>query len=220
MAGRRVLLVEGKDDQHVMWALLQAHGVPNVFSVEKPGDDDAALNAGTADESGGVTKLLDSIPVWLKASALERLAIVIDADSNLSQRWGRLCERLRSEQFDEFPDEPSPSGTIIRSIGRPTIGIWLMPDNQLPGILEHFLAFLIPVGDSMLPLVDELINKIPVEQRRFPAQRHAKARIHTWLSLQKEPGKPLGQSITARYLDASAQIVEPFLNWLRAVLVD
>jgi hypothetical protein len=36
--------------------------------------------------------------------------------------------------------------------------------------------------------------------------------------LQEEPGKPLGQAITARYLDAHSTVVSPFLDWLSTAL--
>ena len=55
---------------------------------------------------------------------------------------------------------------------------------------------------------------------RFGPERWPKARIHTWLAVQNEPGKPLGQAITARYLDGGAIAGAPFVAWLRAALVD
>jgi hypothetical protein len=142
MAAPRVLLVEGNDDQHVLWALFGAHRVPQVFSVEKPGEGGRRV----LDDSGGIEKLLDAIPVWLKATGLERLGIVIDADDDLPKRWQQVRDRLRNAQINEVPDSPAAQGTVIRSESGLTVGIWLMPDNQLPGILEHFLAFLIPAG--------------------------------------------------------------------------
>ncbi len=59
--GKRVLLVEGQDDQHVLWALFKAHSVPESFGVTRPKGD------------GGIDELFDTIPIHLKASELERL---------------------------------------------------------------------------------------------------------------------------------------------------
>lgn len=44
-----------------------------------------------------------------------------------------------------------------------------------------------------------------------------KAEIHTWLAWQKEPGKPLGQAITARYLNPNAPDAQQLIAWIRRV---
>lgn len=50
------LIVEGKNDQHVIWALCEQHDVEETFLVE---------------DIGGVTDLLNSIPVRLKIPQLK-----------------------------------------------------------------------------------------------------------------------------------------------------
>ena len=42
-----------------------------------------------------------------------------------------------------------------------------------------------------------------------------KAHVHTWLAWQKEPGKPMGQAITKRYLDANAPHAQQLIVWIR-----
>jgi len=199
------MVVEGSDDEHVMYALLMAHNVPKTFTVEK---------------AGSVEKLLESIPTRLKASDLERFAVVLDADEDIQSRWDSLKHSLISSGCVGIPDSPAPKGTIGQVEGGPKVGAWIMPDNNLPGMLESFLSFLVPKHDKLLPHVDAFIEGIPPEIRRCPECRAPKARIHTWLAQQEEPGKPLGQAITATYLDAQLEVVRPFLDWVRAILVD
>ncbi len=200
----RVLLVEGNDDQHVMYALFAAHAVPEVFEVRP---------------IGGVESLVASVPTWLKASDIERLAIVIDADENIDTRWASLRDTLSASGHEELQQFPARAGTVVQLAAGPRLGVWLMPDNEIPGMLEDFVALLVPSGDQLLPIVDDFLAAIPVQLRLF-SQKLAKARIHTWLAVQREPGKPLGQSITATYLDANAETVFPFVAWVRAALVD
>ena len=69
--GRRILVVEGPDDQHVLWNLCARHALPETFVVQVAGNDREAL------------KLLRSEP---KASDLERLAVILDADTDLERR--------------------------------------------------------------------------------------------------------------------------------------
>jgi hypothetical protein len=58
---------------------------------------------------------------------------------------------------------------------------------------------------------------VPEEERRFPVRHVAKANIHTWLAWQEEPGKPIGQAITKKYLDAGAPHALKLIAWLRAL---
>ena len=90
-----------------------------------------------------------------------------------------------------------------------------MPDNQLPGILEDFLQFLVPEGDPLFAHVGHSLDSIPLGQRRFDDLKRPKAQIHTWLAWQEEPGKPLGQAISARYLDPHLPMADVFVQWLQ-----
>lgn len=212
--GKRLLLVEGKDDRHVVRHLCRAHGIEASFEIEEPSADEGA------DDQGGVQRLLDQVPVRLKGSDMERLGVLLDADQDLQSRWAQLRDRLRRAGYEDVPEQPAPEGTVVdfqHELGSVRLGVWLMPNNRVPGMLEDFLAFLVRADDTMLPRVDQFIASIPQQERLF--SNVSKARIHSYLAIQKEPGKPLGLSITYGYLDAQNESVNPFLNWLRRVLV-
>jgi hypothetical protein len=105
---------------------------------------------------------------------------------------------------------------------KPTVGIWLMPNNEDRGMLEDFLAALIPdyQGNRLWQHVTESVGAIPREEVRFPDARKSKVLIHTWLAWQNEPGKPFGQAITANYLSARTAGSEALIQWLRRLFVD
>jgi hypothetical protein len=206
VASKRILLVEGKNDRHVIYAIRDRRGIPNVFDVVERENDG---------------QLLDSIPIELKRSEIERLAVILDADEGgIARRWEQLRSQLADVPGISIPKQPNENGTLILIPDGPLFGVWLMPDNRLPGMLEDFLAFLVPPDDELLPRVDGFLKGIPPSPKRFSEAHRPKSRIHCWLSLQKEPGKPLGQAITARYLDAACHLADPFVRWLRAALVD
>ncbi len=194
----RVLLVEGTDDKHSVLALAHYAELPGFDIVEK----------------GGINSLLESLPVQLKASDLDVLGIVVDADTDLLARWQSLHDKLSRAGY-QVPDRPEANGTILRQDDLPVVGVWLMPDNCIPGILEDFVAALIPGDDSLWPYAQESVTELP--ERRFPEVKIAKARIHTWLAWQEEPGKPLGQAITARYLNPGSGQAQRFIDWLRSL---
>lgn len=90
-----------------------------------------------------------------------------------------------------------------------------MPDNKSQGILEDFLRFLIPSDSLLFDHVSSSVAAIPDGEKRFTALAEPKALIHTWLAWQEEPGKPLGTSITARYLDPDVAQVDILIDWLK-----
>jgi hypothetical protein len=201
MTDENLLLVEGKDDQHVVYHLAEHHRLPERFTVK---------------DKGGAENLLTTLKVELKASGLERLGIIADADTDLRSRWQAIRDILAAAGYAHIPLVPDPDGAIIRQEGRPTVGIWIMPDNTLSsGMLEHFIGFLVPAGDPLWYRAEDCIEHIPPETRRFPPQHQIKAHVHTWLAWQIEPGAPLGQAITKRYLDADAPHARQLIAWLR-----
>lgn len=217
--GKRLLLVEGKDDEHVVKHLCRDHGIIIRSATENLLNEDDPV----AFSYGGIGELLAQVPIRLKESDLEGLAVVLDADESPQSRWSQLRDRLRHRTgHAEIPDLPAPQGTLVQlriEDRMVRLGVWIMPDNRTPGMLEDFLLFLVPDNDRTLPHVDRFLAGIPATDRLFPDIARAKARIHSFLAVQKEPGKPLGLAITFRYLDAKQESVQPFMTWLTSVLL-
>lgn len=203
MATKKVLWVEGKDDEHVMKHLSSNRGVPHFDEIKS---------------LEGCTNLLESLHVRLKAGGDGIIAgIVIDADIDIAARWRSLRDQLLKTGYQAVPDNPSPGGTIIdppEDAFLPRVGVWIMPDNQTRGILEDFLKFLVPVGSRLFDHVTSSIDTIPEGERRFNQLADPKAIIHTWLAWQEDPGKPLGTAITMRYLDANVAQVDVLVSWM------
>ncbi len=202
MAGRKILLVEGSDDEHVLKHICSSHDIPNLDEV-KP--------------HGGSTELLDSIPVRLRASNEDGdvVGIIIDADTSLEARWQSIRARFIQAGYENMPATPDSNGSIFESPDGsllPRAGIWIMPDNQTPGILEDFLRFLIPQPNDLFDHVMDSVESIP--NRLFSDNDEPKAVIHTWLAWQEEPGKPYGTAITARFLDPNVPQVDILVSWL------
>lgn len=198
-----VLLVEGADDQHVIHHLCNFAQIPR--------------NLITVKATGGYTRLYESLKQELRASELEALGIVVDADVAVEQRWQALRRRIAELGYEQLPESPLPGGTIVQQQHKPTVGVWLMPNNVLPGMLEDFVRFLVPEADRLWPFAENAVNQLPAYQRRFALQHVMKAQIHTWLAWQEEPGTPLGHAITKRYLDATAAHAQLLIQWLRAL---
>ncbi len=206
----RVLLVEGSNDQHVVWALCQQYSVPETFEVSLPREG--------RNESSGVEALLRELSGRLQQSDLKILGIVVDADQDLEARWRSIYDRLTNAGYANVPGDPVANGLILESPDQilPRFGAWLMPDNQTTGILEDFIRLLIPETDPLQPEADRILNEIEAAAiQQYPAKDRAKAFIHTWLAWQESPGRPMGQTITAKVLEKDAPIASTFTDWLR-----
>jgi len=203
VAAKKILLVEGTDDENVLKHICGNRGIPHLDDVKS---------------HGGVERLLDSVPVRLKASEDgDIVGVVIDADTDVAARWESLRDRLIRVGYTNVPNNPAPDGTILDPPAGtllPRVGIWIMPDNQTKGILEDFLRFLLPARSRLFDHVTTSVATIPASEQRFTQLAEPKALIHTWLAWQEEPGKPLGTAITARYLDPGVAQVDVLVSWL------
>ena len=194
----QVLLVEGNDDKHVLWAICKKNSIKESFSIE---------------ETKGVENLISSIPTYIK-SDLGTIGILVDADFDIKSRWESLRTILLERDY-AVPHELNTNGVIIHHEEFPTIGIWIMPNNTESGMIEDFVGILIPNDDKILPFADATLDKLEkIGLNNYKPIHKSKARIHTWLAWQEDPGTPMGLAITKSYLDTNQELCNLFVNWL------
>lgn len=214
MAASKSLLVEGVDDKHVILAL-QGTRSPRVLDKTQIHDLE------------GYPNLLKRLPREILASEGGAVGAVLDADINLADRWSGIRQMLEGKGYQNVPHTPDPNGTIVTpppDTLLPKVGIWLMPDNTTSGILEDFLKFLVPEGDSLLVFAGQTLDRLseiaPPPNNLFAKKDRSKALLHTWLAWQIKPGTPFGQAITARYLDANVGQADVFVKWLQDLFAE
>ena len=194
---KKILLVEGTDDQHVCFALFAKYSVEENFKVI---------------EKGGIEKMINSLPVHLKESDVSTIGIMVDADTNLESRWDEIMNVLSKSGYDIGETGICSAGTIISQEDMPTVGVWIMPNNHVPGILEDFIRHLVPKDDVLLPYADSTIFGLP--RTNFSDSKKSKALIHTWLAWQEDPGTPLGLAITKKYLSEDCSETRNLIGWI------
>jgi hypothetical protein len=197
----KILLVEGRDDREVVFQFCNHHGIDNkrLFAVK---------------DKDGLDSLLDDLRLRLR-TGVAVVGVLVDADADPGARWQRLASVVRPLGY-RLPDAPTDAGTLLASPGpaRPRLGIWMMPDNQVEGMLEDFLLRLVHEHDPLVIRARDVVAGIPVAERRFGPTYGSKAIVHTWLAWQEEPGTALGQAITKRYLDPARAPAPAFRAWL------
>ena len=113
-----------------------------------------------------------------------------------------------------MPKEPPLDGLVIHNNSL-AVGVWIMPNNQLEGMLEDFVSFLIPEKDELLPIAMDILNKIETKGLNSYSPIHkSKAVIHSWLSWQEVPGTPMGLAVTKKYLNTDEKTCLTLISWL------
>lgn len=199
---RRVLLVEGSSDHHL---------VRNLWLADRR--DPAAFEVEVRD---GLPNLREAFRGYLLSSEVERLGVVADADDDAANRWQGFYQSLVKEDYRPVPKQPVPGGVVLHRPDLPvtTVGVWLMPDNVSAGRLEDFLARLVRDSDPLWPIAGKVVDDIPPEHVRFKPQHRSKAHAHTWLAWQREPGVRMGRAVTRGIVDRHAPAAVGLLSWL------
>lgn len=201
------LWVEGKNDQHVIWNLAERLQLKETFDVQV---------------AGSYSELLEVLPTELKSTnVLKRLRVIVDADEKQNAHWQAIRRILNNSGFynQDLPNSLPVNGLICNpdDSDQLIVGVWIMPDNCQTGMLEDFIANMIPEqqGNPLLQKVDATLEELESNHlNAYKLGHHAKARIHTWLAWQDEPGMPIGSAITKRVLSTDSDLCRQFINWL------
>ena len=195
-----VLLVEGKNDLHVVLALRNVFGVNSDFNVCECGSRELAIKRFGA--------------MILEPNGAKRLGIVIDADNDSAKEcWEIVRNKVEGHGYT-FPQKPSAGGITIGGSGRlPNIGVWVMPDNDSPGVLEDFL-FRMADQHVLAQACSCVETAKSLQLATFKDIHYSKAVIHTYLAWQDEPGMPLGLAVTARLFAVDSELGKAFALWV------
>ena len=212
---RSNLHVEGNDDMHVVKHLLLRHGID--CPIKGRPADEVAANVPEITAAGSKDAVLDAIGTAVLVSNGRSVGFVLDADVEPRDRWRAVCGRLRGFELD-LPDEIPPEGFVgdVAEFGA-RVGVWLMPDNQRTGALEHFLQDLVDTSDPLHPLAETSTAEAKESGATFPEVDRRKAVLHAWLAWQEEPGRPYGTAIRARYFRNDSPAALAFVEWYKRV---
>lgn len=203
------LLVEGAEDKRVIPELIEANGI-----IWGETANDAIVYI---EEFGGISTLFKPgvIESQLKASGLEIMGIIVDANSSAEKRYHQIRDRCIA-QFPDIPKKLPQNGLILTNKDGVKLGVWLMPDNQSHGMLETFLMFLAPNADDPVVAFAEKASKKALDLGApYKTVHGEKAKIHTWLAWQDEPGAQLHQAVKMHVLNPLSPYAAPFVDWFR-----
>jgi hypothetical protein len=194
-----LLLVEGPDDLKIIQSLLRFYRLENLIRIQ---------------DSEGYQTLRKEISSILDDSRIRYLGIVADSDTNLSNRWASVRDKLRECGCDP-PKALPKEGAIFNGPRGVRVGVWLMPDNNMTGAMEAFLHQLISPDDPNWPYAQTCVANLPQKAKDSDTWRD-KARLYTYLAWQEQPGKPPESVLRSpAYFDASAGVAQAFVAWVK-----
>jgi hypothetical protein len=206
------LLVEGDEDKRVIPELIEANGIPWGETKEtaivyiKP--------------YGSVENVLDPDVIYAELiadSEVRELGIMVDADDNPLGRWDRI-RQVCLPTIPDFPENLPETGLIHHLENGKKIGVWMMPDNRMQGMLETFLAYLIPSENQPLwTYTQTVIQEAKNLGATYKNNHTDKAKIHTWLAWQNPPGRQLHNAVMERILNPNHPKSQIFINWFKTL---
>jgi hypothetical protein len=198
-----VLLVEGADDKHFCYHFM---GVARLPKVE-------------VKDALGWPGVLHDLKVRVKGAEAP-IGLIVDADNGPDKKLTAICQELQKAGYPACPKKIDDRGLIVEQFGYSRVGIWLMPDNSSDGMLEHFVENCVDPNDPLFQHARNVVAEIPDSLRKFKSDHKQKAVVHTWLAWQAEPGTPIGQAYTKRYLSTETDAGKKFQEWWQQLFAD
>jgi hypothetical protein len=220
MPGKYQLLVEGNDDQFVIYNLLKKYNISCEVSPARVTGTNTILIA----KRNNKQDLLDSLDIHkaFADSEMERLGIVLDADRlqtewGLDKTWKKLRDKFENQGIGHLPEKPISEGTVTEVVLADriiTVGIWIMPDNVRDGILEDFMTYLVP-ANNLWEHAQNVARNVMSDYHSFAEKDLRKAEIHTWLAWQRTPGAPMGHAIEYGFFNHNVTQAQGLIAWVQ-----
>ena len=197
----KLLLVEGRDEEVFFEALFRKRNISEIQIME----------------SGGKEQFAKELPEIIKLPnfrTVSSLAVVQDADQSAGKTFKSICSVLKKNAL-KAPDKPA---SFIS--GPPKIGVFIIPGENNPGMLESLCLSTVESGESkgLLECVDSFIDCVKKESigntlYKTP-KNFDKARCRAFLAAMEEDTSALGIAAEKGYWNLSSDKLKLLLDFL------
>ncbi|MES2207704.1 MAG: DUF3226 domain-containing protein [Pseudomonadota bacterium] len=217
---QKILLVEGESDKDFFRELCCIIGLEKL---------DIKIRVSTPKDCGsrrdGKQSAINLLPLFMKQltdGSITHLGMVVDADHVTDHGLGfartleQIIDTIRKFGYG-VSSEPNTAGLIFpHSDGLSDFGLWIMPDNNLDGMLEDWLKQVVHINEKKL--FEQVKSTVALlENPKFKPIHCSKAEVATWLAWQKIPGKGLYAAVTDNLIDMESESVKQLVSWLHQV---
>ena len=188
--GTKLLIGEGSHEAHFFNALLSNMGIENIQLGNYAGKDKLSL----------FLRALRKLPGF---KHLAHLGITRDADDSHAGAFASVCSALKNEKF------VCPKRVGEFSSGTVQSGVFIMPDNTGPGMMET-LCLRTVESDPSLKCVDAFLDCVKKKAQRRPnSNKVEKARAHAYLASMPIPDKNPGLAARGGYWNLDSSVLDP-----------
>lgn len=217
-----LLIVEGIGDKDFIQNFLSYEGLNidlDVRIVTAPEIDSDITHT----TKQGVLNALNTVVKQLNDGRYERIGVLIDMDfrhsgSTLIKQLNiqQLATKLSQHGFVQTIQPSDAQGLFFANedFDHP-IGVWLMPDNENEGYLEHWIEnSALKTAENHFYTAEQFIGSF--DNARFKPHTITKAKIYTWLAIQSKPSQDLSRFLSPKYnlLDKQSTSYQNFKHWL------
>lgn len=199
-----LLVCEGRADEKVLGGLMRARGIAGYQPIPLQGHTNKRA----------FLKSLALSPHFRgrvpgHGHPVRGLAVVLDAERSAPDTFASLRAALAEAGF-AAPERP---GAIAE--GSPRTGVFLLPDNILPGKIET-LCMASVAGDPAWGCLDGFFECVAQRGGALPADCD-KARAQAFLATRREPDLPVGLASDKGYWDFANPCFDPPTEFLKTV---
>lgn len=186
------LLVEGNDQRNFFEALTKHLSISGIQIWDFGGVDD-------------LPGYLSAFATRSNFATVRSLGIVRDAERSTQSAFQSVQSALGNAQL------PAPAHTSQASVGPPRVSVFILPNNNQPGMLETLLC-----GTFLGTREDRCINDY-FTCIGVPIGRREKARAHAWLATKPDPHVSVGVAAKKGYWDLDHAVFAGLRNFLVAL---
>jgi hypothetical protein len=192
---RKLLAVEGNDEVTFFDELFKHMGMEGIAEVH---------------EVGGKDQFKNKMPALLSitgAGNLEAIAIIRDADDSSENAFKSVIGVLKQNGL-QTPEKP---GEFCQ--GNPKVGVFIMPDNCSPGMLENICLETVKDAEEM-ECVDRFIDCVN-ELKKLPKEKDIpKARVQAFLAIKPDVPNSIGRGAQKKHWDFDSAELNPLKDFL------
>ena len=193
---RKLLVVEGRDEEEFFAALLSHLDLPDIQVAGIGGKQQIKPRLKALVKDPGFSKILS-------------LGVIRDADKRPTSAFQSVRDALIAAGL------PSPKQPLRPAKGPPRVNVMILPSAVRKGALED-LCLETMAGEPAMACADEFFDCIRQRDIKWPKEI-SKARVRVFLSSREDPKLPLGIAAQRGYWPFDHAAFQPLREFLRSL---
>lgn len=201
ITSRVVLLVEGQDEHRFFTALLRHLGLPSTLVQPR--------------EVKGKGNYQYELPAFLNDPGfayVSAYAIILDADASAESTLKSTQKLLKDY------NQPCPlAHSAFASSDKVKVGIFIMPGNTAPGMLED-LCLRAVKDHPIMPSVEKYMTEVKTTMQEKAPKNESKAKVQVFLAAMSKPVPHLGVAAENKYWPFDSEAFSDLRNFIQELI--